>query len=184
MTPGLAETGTFGLTEEPPPTDPADAAAWYAAHAEELRRFLWGVLRDHALVQDVLQATYVKTVEKGHTSREGSRKGWLFRVAYNEALAIRRREAVGDRAVRQLARQQADAVAAADEPLVRGETVERVQQAIAQLPEQQQQVVRMRIYEEKTFAAIAQQLGIPLGTALGRMRTALAKLKQQLRDRT
>jgi RNA polymerase sigma-70 factor (ECF subfamily) len=38
----------------------------------------------------------------------------------------------------------------------------------------------MRIYEEKTFAMIAQELGIPLGTALGRMRTALAKLRKTL----
>ena len=42
--------------------------------------------------------------------------------------------------------------------------------------------MRMRIYEEKTFAVIAKELGIPLGTALGRMRTALMKLKTKLED--
>jgi len=48
------------------------------------------------------------------------------------------------------------------------------------LPPEQQQVVRMRIYEDKTFAVIAAELGIPLGTALGRMRTALIKLRAKL----
>jgi RNA polymerase sigma-70 factor (ECF subfamily) len=42
----------------------------------------------------------------------------------------------------------------------------------------------MRIYEEKTFATIAEELGIPLGTALARMRAALEKLRRSvpLRD--
>jgi RNA polymerase sigma-70 factor (ECF subfamily) len=40
----------------------------------------------------------------------------------------------------------------------------------------------MRIYEEKTFATIAEELGIPLGTALGRMRTALQKLQRRFRS--
>ena len=40
----------------------------------------------------------------------------------------------------------------------------------------------MRIYEEKTFAVIAQELDIPLGTALGRMRSALAKLRKILKS--
>jgi DNA-directed RNA polymerase specialized sigma24 family protein len=41
----------------------------------------------------------------------------------------------------------------------------------------------MRIYEEKTFATIAKELRIPLGTALGRMRAATIKLRAKLADR-
>jgi hypothetical protein len=41
----------------------------------------------------------------------------------------------------------------------------------------------MRIYEEKTFATIAKELKIPLGTALGRMRAATIKLRARLADR-
>ena len=46
-----------------------------------------------------------------------------------------------------------------------------------QLSPDQRQIVRLRIYEEKTFAEISRELKIPLGTALGRMRAALQKLK-------
>jgi RNA polymerase sigma-70 factor (ECF subfamily) len=42
-------------------------------------------------------------------------------------------------------------------------------------------VVRLRIYEEKTFAEIAQLLNIPLGTALGRMNLAVRKLRDKLK---
>jgi DNA-directed RNA polymerase specialized sigma24 family protein len=42
----------------------------------------------------------------------------------------------------------------------------------------------MRIYEEKTFAVIAKELKIPLGTALARMRSAVMKMRTRLDGRT
>jgi len=56
-----------------------------------------------------------------------------------------------------------------EEPLIRGETVEAVREALKQLPEEQRRVVLARIYEEKTFAEIAGEFGLPLGTVLTRM---------------
>ena len=160
--------------------DPAVVAALYLEHGEELRRFLNGLLRDAQLANDVLQAAFARMVEVGHTTREESRKAWLFRVAYHEAMAVRRRENTGDRVVRRLAWSRDAAGHPSDEPLLRIESVELVREALAELPPDQQRVVRMRIYEEKTFAVIAAELKIPLGTALGRMRDALAKLRKKL----
>ncbi len=160
--------------------EPSIVAALYVQHADELRRFLLGVLRDGQLAGDVLQTTFVRLVEGGHRTREESRKAWLFRVAYHEAMAIRRRQSTGDRITRQSAWTRRGVAGAADEPLLRMEKVEAVRTALERLPVEHQQVVRKRIYEEKTFAVIAQELGIPLGTALGRMRTALAKLRRGL----
>lgn len=160
--------------------DPSLVAALYVDHGEELRRFLLGLLRDSQLAADVLQATFTKMVERGHETREESRKAWLFRVAYHEAMAWRRRQAVGDRIVRKVARSENGLSAAADEPLIRLEAVEGVRAAMEELPADQRQIVRMRIYEEKTFAVIAEELNIPLGTALGRMRAALIKLRGRL----
>lgn len=160
--------------------DPAVVAALYLEHGEELKRFLQGVLGDAQLASDVLQAAFTRLVEVGHTTREETRKAWLFRVAYHEAMAVRRRENTGDRAVRRLAWTRDRASQASDEPLLRIESVELVREAMAELPPDQQRVVRMRIYEEKTFAVIAAELNIPLGTALGRMRDALAKLRKKL----
>jgi RNA polymerase sigma-70 factor (ECF subfamily) len=160
--------------------EPPIVAALYVQHADELRRFLLGVLRDPQLASDVLQTTFMRLVEGGHRTREETRKAWLFRVAYNEALALRRRQATGDRVTRQSAWSRPAAGQAAEEPLLQFERVETVRQALERLPKQQREVVRMRIYQEKTFAAIAQELGIPLGTALSRMRAAMSKLRQSL----
>jgi RNA polymerase sigma factor (sigma-70 family) len=167
--------------------DSSVVAALYVAHGEELRRFLLGILRDSQLTADVLQATFVKMVERGHETKEASRKAWLFRVAYHEAMAYRRREGVGGKVLRRIAADSpawntSGAAGSADEPLLRLESVQSVREALHELPPEQRQVVRMRIYDEKTFATIAKELKIPLGTALGRMRAALIKLRARLSE--
>lgn len=160
--------------------DPAVVAALYAEHAKELRYFLLGVLHDAASADDALQAAFAKAVEQGHKAREETLKGWLFRVAFNEALLLRRRQAVRDKAYRQLGWMHHAAGESPDARLDRHETVERVRKALDELPAEQRQVVHMRIYEEKTFATIAGELHVPLGTVLTRMQLALRKLRRTL----
>jgi RNA polymerase sigma factor (sigma-70 family) len=168
------------LTPPDSPLDPSVVAELYVQHGEELRRFLLGILRDAQLTSDVLQATFVKMVQRGHETQAQTRKAWLFRVAYHEAMAYRRREGVGDKVLRRVAWHTNGAAGSSDEPLLRLESVQAVREALDELPPEQRQVVRMRIYEEKTFATIAKELKIPLGTALGRMRAAMLKLKAKL----
>ena len=80
--------------------DSARVAALYVEHADDLKAFLIGVLRDRDLAADALQSTFTKTIESGHTAREESLKGWLFRVAFNEAMAIRRKQHVHQKSIR------------------------------------------------------------------------------------
>jgi RNA polymerase sigma-70 factor (ECF subfamily) len=47
----------------------------------------------------------------------------------------------------------------------------------------QRVVVHKKMYEGKTFAVIAGELGVPLGTVLTRMRTALQNLRKELGQR-
>jgi RNA polymerase sigma-70 factor (ECF subfamily) len=158
--------------------DSAIVAALFEQHSQELLRFLVGVLRDHQLASDALQAAFTKMIERGHETNEESRKAWLFRVAYNEALVVRRRQKTGKTVLERVA--WSSDLYRSDDSLIQKESIEQVRAAIEQLPPEQQLIVRMRIYEEKTFAVIADELKIPLGTALGRMRTALAKLRTKL----
>lgn len=160
--------------------EPAVVAELFAAHGEELKRFLIGMLRDPHLASDLVQATFAKLADRGHETREETRKAWLFRVAYNEAMLVKRREKTGGKVVERLGWTKPSASHSADEPVIRFEAVERVRQAMDELPTEQRQIVHMRIYEEKTFAVIAEELSIPLGTALARMRSALKKLKMKL----
>ena len=161
--------------------EPAVVATLYVEHADALRAFLRGVLKDTDLAAEALQATFVKAMEAGHTAREETLRGWLFRVAFNEAMLLRRRGSLHDRSIRQIATTENRVNAhSPDEDLCRWETVERVKEVLESLPDEQRRVVRMRIYEEKTFAAIAAELNAPLGTVLTRMRLALKKLADHL----
>jgi RNA polymerase sigma-70 factor (ECF subfamily) len=160
--------------------DPAHVAALFVKHADELRNFLIGVLRNRDQADDVLQVAFAKLVEVGHTAREESVKGWLFRVAYNEAIVVRRRQAIHRRATDTLAETENRSPLPPDVPLLRRETVEQVRAAIEQLPAEQRQVVRMRMYDQKKFIQISAELKLPLGTVLTRMQLALKKLRKAL----
>jgi RNA polymerase sigma-70 factor (ECF subfamily) len=160
--------------------DPTVVAELYAEHEAELRAFLVGVLRDVHLANDVLQVTFTRAIEVGHRVMRESLKGWLFRVALNEALAIRRRRQAGDRAILRAAWIRLDKDETPVDHAVRDETVDVVRAALDELPVEQRQVVCMRIYDGQTFAAIAEQLRLPLGTVLSRMQLAIRKLRVKL----
>lgn len=162
---------------------PDQIAALHAECSDELHRLALGVLRDAHLAADVVQTTFAKAVELGHTV-EGSLRGWLFRVALNEALALRRRQGVHSRAMDKLAwldRRADDCRELPDEIACQREEYKRAKAVLDSLPVEQQQVVYMRLYEQKTFAVIAGELDVPLGTVLWRMQAALKRLRERLR---
>jgi RNA polymerase sigma-70 factor (ECF subfamily) len=168
---------------DPKRIDSAVVATLYERYADELGLFLKGVLRNSDLAAEALQNTFAKAVESGHTAREESVKGWLFRVAFHEALLLRRRGQIHERSLRHMARNQSTVTASEtpDGRLLRSERLAEVRRALGELPPEQRQVVEMRIYEEKSFAQIAAELSAPIGTVLTRMRLALNKLSRQVR---
>jgi RNA polymerase sigma factor (sigma-70 family) len=162
---------------------PQQAGALYLECSQQLLAFAIGLLRHRELAREVVQVTFGKALEQAGSIPPEARKAWLYRVARNEALAIRRRDGVAQRVYDRLAREAGSVGASSPhEELVRQEQVRRVQEALAQLPEAQRAVVRKRLYDERTFTEIAEELGVPLGTVLTRMRLALGKLEQALKD--
>ncbi len=160
----------------------------HVQHSRDLLAFLIGVLRDHELAQDALQQTFQKVAESGGSAREDTLRGWLFQVAYREAMQLRRRQQQDARHLRAFAAMASPEERLATDEFVRDELVteeeiERLRRAIETLPLGQRQVVQRRIQNEETFAEIAASMNIPLGTALTRMRTAIEKLRKQLNEK-
>ncbi|MBI1310917.1 sigma-70 family RNA polymerase sigma factor [bacterium] len=171
------------LTDGHGQIDSGEIAELYRDYAENLRRLVIGILRDQGLADEVLQTVFGRLIERSDSIRDDVR-GWLFRVASNEAIQVKRRQAREQRAVDQAAWQTASRQSGegpTDGSAIRNETVADVRRAIDSLPDAQQQIVRMRIYENKTFAVIANELGVPLGTVLTRMRLATERLQQALK---
>ena len=154
---------------------------YYQWH-DDLRRFLLATCGNAELADELLQATFSRLVEVGQTARPESIRGWLFKVAHNELRLWRRRSATH---ARWLGSGPPGPTAAAVpwEEAIRGEEAAAVRRALATLPFEQRQVVEARIQRGQTFAAIAAELGLPLGTVLTRMRLALAKLRHSLGEK-
>ena len=53
-----------------------------------------------------------------------------------------------------------------------------VRNLVDELPEDQKQVLMMRIYRDMSFKEISEQTGVSINTALGRMRYALINLRK------
>ena len=146
-----------------------------------LRAFLRGRLGQQVDVEDCLQAVYVKMIESGQNVAPAARRAWLFRVAANESARLWRRKAATDRVMEKQSRHLSETAddEAADKVIL-DETTEQLRQAMDRLPEAWQQVVRLRMNDNLTFQQIADQLQIPLGTALTHMRRALERLRSEL----
>ncbi len=173
----------MSLSDGPEQISRKEVAILYREHGEDVRRLVLGILRDQGLADEVLQTVFERLIQRADSIRDDAR-GWLFRVAANEAIQVKRRQAREKRAVDQaawLAGSRQSDENPAEGAAIRDETVADVRQAINALPPAQQQVVRMRIYENKKFAAIAAELDVPLGTVLTRMRLASERLGQALR---
>jgi RNA polymerase sigma-70 factor (ECF subfamily) len=70
------------------------------------------------------------------------------------------------------------AVGSAEDELHNAQTYSDLTQMIARLPEPQQVVVRLRIYENRSFKEIADLTKCSINTALGRMRYAVLNLRR------
>lgn len=173
------------VSEREPDRLPAQqAGALYLEYSQQLLAFATGLLRDRELAQDVVQVTFGKALEHAGAIPPEGRKAWLFRVARNEALLVRRREGVTQRAFDRISRSSpGDRGREPPQELASQEQAQRVRAALNQLPEPQQWVVQQRFFHGRTFAEMAEELHVPLGTVLTRMRLALGKLEQALQSR-
>jgi RNA polymerase sigma-70 factor (ECF subfamily) len=70
-----------------------------------------------------------------------------------------------------------------EDGIVCGEVEQAVRQLIDELPDEQQEVVRLRYYSKLSFQEIAEHTDVSINTALGRMRYALINLRRMIKER-
>jgi RNA polymerase sigma-70 factor (ECF subfamily) len=155
--------------------------ALFERYEQPLFLFLVGVLRDHHRAEDALQETFVQALERLDGVDPDHLRGWLFTVAYHQAMLTRRKVAARQRHFPQTAAGPETAVPDPHGDPVR-EAVAREEarwcaELLQQLPEGQREVIRQRLYEGKRFRDIAADLGCPLSTALARMHQGLKRLR-------
>ncbi|WP_338431553.1 sigma-70 family RNA polymerase sigma factor [Synechococcus elongatus] len=166
----------------------AALASLYDRHASLVYGIALQVLGNPQEAEDLTQDIFIRLVDRQRSHydpRRGSLRTYLAVLTRSRAidrLRSRRTQAAAiDKVQSQLVQQQATI-----DPLISNlgaaETSAEVQQALAQLSESQQQVLRLAYYEGLSQADIAERLGEPLGTIKARARRGLLKLKQILEE--
>ena len=149
----------------------------FERYEQPVFRYLVGVLKDRHAAEDVLQDTFVLVLRKAESASGESFRGWLFTVAHQQALLFRRKgkrlaATTGDGLLALVGR-EADPAAVADAR----DTAAAVRGLLALLPEPQQDVIRLRLFDGLKFREVAERLGCPLNTALARMHDGLNRLR-------
>lgn len=170
--------------------DPDAVGRVYVALADRLVGYLMARVPDRATAEDLLEVTFLELLQRGHTIRGGAAaiKVWLFRAAHYNALdhcrkVQRRHEDLCDD-VRAL--EVADSHRGPEDAAVAGDTSRRVRATMAELSEDQRQVLLLRY----VGGLSAPETGRVLGKSDGAVRSlqhrgerALARLLDDEPDR-
>jgi RNA polymerase sigma factor (sigma-70 family) len=146
---------------------------------DELLGTLYYLVGNREDARDALQETFVKCWRKRQDLGEVENlKAWIFCVALNTGRDLRssawrrRRQPLAEGGTMLSAAQPS-----ADSELVHAEELSRVSTAVMKLRPEEQEVFLLRQNGELTYEAIAEAIGIPLGTVKTRMRLAIEKLR-------
>jgi RNA polymerase sigma-70 factor, ECF subfamily len=137
------------------------------------------VLRDPAMSEEVTQEVFVEVWRKAATydPEYGSVATWVTTVARRRAIdRVRREQSQRDR-LEALRREPETSSADSADVVASTMEVERVRAAIDTLPADQREVIELAFIEGYAHGAIAEQLGLPLGTVKGRVRGGLKRLR-------
>ena len=162
-----------------------------ARHQAYIYSYILFLVKDTEVANDFFQDTFQRAIiairsHKYQTS--GKFSAWLMRIAHNlivdksresEQAQTVREELVKPKALNSLQLSEATR----EDEIIDTQAREGIRQLLNYLPEPQREVIIMRFYDELSFKEIAQQTGVSINTALGRMRYALINLRKLIGDR-
>ena len=160
-----------------PPTQ-AEWRRWIADHAPKLLLFARQKARSEADAQDLVQDALVECWQRNGDGPPPL--PLVFATIHRRAIDLARRED------RRANREQAVAVDEAqpwfDTGVEDREFSRVLQRALAELPEEQREVIMLKIWGELTFAGIGEALDIPANTAASRYRYGMSELRKLTRQ--
>lgn len=162
-----------------------------ARHQGRLLNYITQLIGNRQQAEDVFQETFVKaimTIRQGNYTESGKFGAWLARIARNLVIDQFRQEkaeptlSTDDDGVDILNRKELSEHTVED-GMVDLQIRDDVRRLVRELPEQQREVLVMRYYQGLSFKEIAEQTGVSINTALGRMRYAILNLRRLARER-
>ncbi|MEY3646064.1 MAG: hypothetical protein RL127_772 [Bacteroidota bacterium] len=145
------------------------------------------IVKDRYIAEDLMQEAYIKAIDvmkSGRYNEEGKFLPWILRIAHNMAIDYFRKEKRYPTIVLEDGSKVFNSFEFAEDSVedmqLKADQVANVRELIKKLPDEQREVLVMRHYEDLSFQEIADQTGVSINTALGRMRYALINLRKML----
>ena len=140
------------------------------------------ILRDEALAEDAVQEGFLAAWRSAarFVPERAKASTWLLTLVHRRAVDLVRREE--RRRTDTLDEGAEPAGGATDEAVWLRFERERVQDALARLPDQQREALELAYYGGFTQSELAERLGQPVGTIKSRMFTGLSRLRELLTE--
>ena len=145
------------------------------------------IVKDRYIAEDLMQEAYIKAIDvikSGRYNEEGKFLPWILRISHNMAIdhfrKARRYPTIVLEDGSKVFNSFDFAEDSIEEQQMKADQVENIREMIKKLPDEQREVLVMRHYEDLSFQEIADQTGVSINTALGRMRYALINLRKML----
>lgn len=159
-----------------------DKAAWVqwavSHHGDALTRYAARITGDPERARDVVQHTFLRLWEADRAAVGPRLPAWLYTVCRHAAIDVRRKE------VRMSPSAAMDAEAAPEcspaEALAERQEAGRALAALARLPEQQQEVLRLRLQSHLSYREIAEVTGLTVGNVGYLIHVGLKEVRAQL----
>ncbi|MBO5697978.1 MAG: sigma-70 family RNA polymerase sigma factor [Alistipes sp.] len=157
-------------------------------HSQRVRSYIAMMVKDDDIADDIFQETFIKAVkviDEGRYTDSGKFLSWVLRIAHNRVLDHFRREKHN----RTINEKEAGydmfstiklSEGSVEDSMVMSEMQATIRSLVVALPAEQREVVEMRYYAKLSFQEIADETGVSINTALGRMRYALINLRKMI----
>ena len=155
-------------------------------HQERIFSYIVRIVKNEDVANDIFQDTFVKaiqTIRQGRYTENGKFPAWISRIAHNLIIDYYRQEKSGllqsaDLEDIDVLNRKELCEQTIEDIMVSDQIREDVKHLITLLPPLQKEVLKMRYYQNLSFKEIAEQTGVSINTALGRMRYALINLRR------
>lgn len=154
-------------------------------HQSRIYGFIYSKLNDRDLCDDIFQDTFIKVIKNLKTksyNEEGKFLPWVIRIAHNLIVDHYRKNKkmpmTRETETYSIFEFIKDNSSTMEGQMITEQVEEDLKRLIEELPNDQKEVLVMRMYEDLSFKEISEQTGVSINTALGRMRYALMNLRK------
>ena len=158
-------------------------------HKLQIFNFINSKINDRDTSEDIFQDTFIKvirTLRKGLYNEEGKFLPWIMRIAHNLVIDHFRKSnripTIENKEEFDIFQFVSDTSPNAENILIEDQILKDIQKLIQELPDDQKEVLIMRLYRDMSFKEIAENTKVSINTALGRMRYAIINLRKLIED--